>query len=475
MRQHDTAAVARNFAESGMFFFLPEVDWTGAIPGYAEMEFPIFSYLVAVLYRVFGVQEWFGRALNIALFALSAWILFIFVRRVYSEFVAVLAVFFYTFVPLGFLFTRTFQPDVLAALASLSGVYFFWRWTEAGRLLPWACSAAGIALAILIKPLNIYLGLPLLYLSFLRFGWRCIRQPMLWVFAFIVIAPAAAWYAHSHSLWERFGTSFFQHYVLLPLAGRYESLLNGSLFKVLFQRIWLLIASPPGLLLLLLGALTRKKEFSVRNWVFNWWAAAFFVSVLLVPHNHWGHAYYQLPILFVTSVWMALGVIRLWSSRWKPVWVYRWSAVLLTVAVAVVTLWKIPEWTRDSSDWIQRREFGRRVEAMTQPGSLLITIEPQRFPRRSTTFEHRTKRGELLWGYPYDLYYSHRKGWSLSEHEATPRLIESLREQGATYLITFFPEALSRHPETLVFLRSSHQTLEDSRHGLIFRLQSPPD
>src|SRR5689334_24861527 len=51
-RQADTAAIARNYYEEGLDFLHPRVDWRGDTPGYVEMEFPLYNFLVACGYRL---------------------------------------------------------------------------------------------------------------------------------------------------------------------------------------------------------------------------------------------------------------------------------------------------------------------------------------------------------------------------------------------------------------------------------------
>ncbi|RKY58324.1 MAG: dolichyl-phosphate-mannose--protein mannosyltransferase, partial [Candidatus Latescibacterota bacterium] len=53
-RQADTAAIARNFYEEGMNPLYPRIDWRGRTEGYVESEFPLFSWLVALFYKLSG-------------------------------------------------------------------------------------------------------------------------------------------------------------------------------------------------------------------------------------------------------------------------------------------------------------------------------------------------------------------------------------------------------------------------------------
>src|SRR5690242_5171455 len=71
-RESDMAAVARNFAREGMDIRYPRIDWRGTGPGFAEMEFPLSSWLTAVGYRVFGVHEEIGRILSFVFNAAGA-------------------------------------------------------------------------------------------------------------------------------------------------------------------------------------------------------------------------------------------------------------------------------------------------------------------------------------------------------------------------------------------------------------------
>ena len=96
-RQTDTAAVARNYYEEGSDLFWPRVDWRGATPGYVEMNFPLYPYLVAGLYTVAGgVYEWLGRLLSALCSVATAVLLYQFAKRLFAdELTGVLAAFFF--------------------------------------------------------------------------------------------------------------------------------------------------------------------------------------------------------------------------------------------------------------------------------------------------------------------------------------------------------------------------------------------
>jgi 4-amino-4-deoxy-L-arabinose transferase-like glycosyltransferase len=247
LRQVDTAAIARNYYENGMRFFSPQVDWGGNSGGYVESEFPIYTYLVAILYSVFGWHEYLGRVLNRFFYIPSAILLFLLARQLYDQQTALLATAYWSFLPLSFYFFRSFQPEALASLCTVGGLYFFVRATEEGKLAFWLSSALGIAIACAIKPTNLYLGLPLLYLAFRKHKWGFLRQSALWLFAVATILPAAAWYTYAKSLWEAYGNTLFrvnlEFGIPAPTDPRCANLIKQLLLRMVYEA-----ATPAGLI-----------------------------------------------------------------------------------------------------------------------------------------------------------------------------------------------------------------------------------
>ena len=58
-RQADTASIARNFISNNLIFWQPQVNWAGSTNGFVECEFPLYQYLVANLYKIFGFYQYF--------------------------------------------------------------------------------------------------------------------------------------------------------------------------------------------------------------------------------------------------------------------------------------------------------------------------------------------------------------------------------------------------------------------------------
>ncbi len=206
-REVETATLARNFLD-GPNIFYPRVNWGAPGPGYVECEFQLFSYIVSLGYRLFGVQPWLGRLLAVLLAAACTWAVYRLARRWFDAWPAILSALAFASSPLVFRFGRSFMPEALALLCYVCSARVFLRWLDSGRLRTAGVAGGWLALAILVKPTSIHLGLWCVMAAVSRRGWRSLwSRPML-LFGSVALAPVAAYYAHAASLHRVYGNSF---------------------------------------------------------------------------------------------------------------------------------------------------------------------------------------------------------------------------------------------------------------------------
>src|SRR5579884_2688861 len=62
-RQCQTASMARNYTRHGVHFLSPELD-TDGIPARAGTEFPLYSFILAILFNIGGTHDIWGRLLS---------------------------------------------------------------------------------------------------------------------------------------------------------------------------------------------------------------------------------------------------------------------------------------------------------------------------------------------------------------------------------------------------------------------------
>ena len=463
-RQYDTAAIARNFYEESMNIFYPRVDWRGNSPGYVEAEFQMYTFSVALLYRFLGEHEIVGRVFNILLYSLSALVLFCLVRRLAGGTVALGAVFFYSFVPLSLFYTRSFQPDTMMSLACVTAVYTFWVWAEEHHSGALVLSALAMAIAALIKPIMLYMGLPLIYLAFRKLRWRLLRTPALWLYAAAVFLPLFFWYFHAFQLWKDYGNTFG------VFAGEVKqgawSLFDDrwlTLGKRFFFWLILSVAPLPATLFLIIGFFRRPPG---GNQLLYWWAAGFAVSVLLAPSAYMGHDYYQLPIVFVAATLMGYGLALFWNRSTAA----RALAATGCAAMLGVSAFQFHKMTTIDPNEASRLELASQIRRLTESGAPLVFARPRFYPFHREFYQHRTKEGEFLYCDPVDLYLSHRKGWSIDDVQASSGVLEKLRQRGAKYFATAYPEIFTSRPQLKAAL-SRYRALEVTPKWAIYRLE----
>ncbi|MBS0196323.1 MAG: glycosyltransferase family 39 protein [Planctomycetes bacterium] len=433
-RQCDTAAVARNFAEENMGILYPRVDWRGDGPGYAEMEFPVFSYAAALAYKAIGVQEWVGRLLAALGGVITALYLARLIRGISGETTALWSALVFSILPLNVYYGQAFMPESWMLAASSAGVFHFWVWSRGGPTRNFLFSAVGVSLACLLKPTSLCLGLPLLYLA-----WTMPRPPggssatpqtradtaaavvkdaRLWLFAALTLLPSVAWYWHAQKLAEQTGLSF--GILQSDKFATAELLLSTDFWwTILAERLIWSHLTWAGAIIAAVGLLVPRRHRDER--LFDLWLAGFSVSLFIVTRGHFVHEYYQLPIVLPLSFHcgrvLSIGLPRRW-------WLWGW----LLTAVAGFSVTRLVEYQRiGRTKGGPMLEFAAELRAWGIAASPLIVLS-----------------GKLP-GDPSLLYHAHAKGWAFPHNELDDQTLRSLNERGARYVCgmtaTFASEA----------------------------------
>ena len=222
-RQADTAAMARHFALQGTPIWLPQIDWSGASPGYVECEFPLYPYLLGQLYKLAGLHEWLGRGLSVFCSALTIVLIIRIGRRLLDPISAWWGGVFFAVLPLGVYYGRTLQAEALLLLLAAISIERLLVWKE--KQSRWALLTSWLAfcLACLIKVLPlIWLGIPLLVVQMqpqplgpalplatcIRNLGKLARSPGAWIYAGSSILIGALWYGHAYQLGQTSDLSF---------------------------------------------------------------------------------------------------------------------------------------------------------------------------------------------------------------------------------------------------------------------------
>lgn len=147
-RQASTAMIAKNFFRGEWNILFPQVDWTGPGPNYQGREFPIYSYAVALLWKVFGEEEAVGRALSAIAGTWAVFAFFQLVRRVWDEESALWSAAVLAVLPGAVFIDRSFLPDPLMLSLLLTGCWWFLAYLQCPKMSPWHGIAAMAVLAM---------------------------------------------------------------------------------------------------------------------------------------------------------------------------------------------------------------------------------------------------------------------------------------------------------------------------------------
>jgi hypothetical protein len=202
-----------------------------------------------------------------------------------------------------------------------------------------------------------------------------------------------------------------------------------------------------------------------RNYLFQWWALAFLVTVPLIPAGHLGHNYYQLPLVVIGAPAIAYGLMRLVDRG-----IFTWKlAGIVCVAILIFSAAQIRHLIYVSDDLKARIAFGKRVEQLVPSDSLIVFAYAVGYT--PSWYSHRTVDGDLIAGDPTDFYNSRRKGWSLFASQTTSGMMQKLQRHNARYFATFYPKELYKQsPEIKAYLEAKAVPIEITWQWIVYRL-----
>jgi hypothetical protein len=451
-RQCDTAAMARNFQAYGHHLLYPQIDWAGDGPGYVETEFPIYPYMVSGLYAVFGVHDWFGRLVSIAMSMLGVLGIYLLVKEEIDGRTALWAAGILAVLPLSVYYGRTFMNEPMLLMCSVFGLYFFSKWMTSRLVWQGAASAVFIALAILIKLPTLYLGLPLLYLALSKRGARGLASPGLWLYAVAILVPVGLWYYHAHQTALRYGVTFGIWEYKNDKWGNWWMLAKLDFWNhVLFASIAERHLAWFGLPILVGGLILKRQRASER--LFDVWMVALLVYLVVVAKGNYVHEYYQLPFLLPIAVFIAKVLARCSSfplvSRWQTV-----AVAALSVGLVGYGGWRYVRYMRmENANSSPELALARLVQSGTENGTLVVAVDDYN---------------------PTLLYLFDRKGWHAKPEELASDFLADKVSHGAKYLAGLhrsFADDNARTRLRELFSRSS-QVVDDGQ-GFVVRLAPP--
>lgn len=427
-RQADTAAVARNFIKEGFNPFVPRYDDMSTQTNgrdnperYRFVEFPIYNTLVAAVWSQTGIGDIYARLVTVVITVGSTTLLYFLVKHFSDIKTALFASFFFATIPYNVFYSTTILPGPFMVFCLLATYLSFAKWMEKAEdpvidpelsrreqsrrnnnKILMILSIVFANLAILSWPIALFFMIPLVYLAYDKYGIGMFKNPSLWIFAVSSLVPFIAW-----RLWiARFPEGIPNWQFLI---NENNIRFKGSFFRwILAERMGKLILTVTGSFLFLLG-IVRKSEHKEKLFYYFWLFSGF-AYISTFASGNVRHDYYQVPIIPIASVFMAIGARTLFSPPNTFVNKYLGKAILLFL---IIFMFAFGYFEIRGYYWINKPQI---IEAGHATDRLLpkdvTVIAPY---NGDTAFLYQTNR----YGYPI-----------------TDRSLEKFIEQGTKYLVS---------------------------------------
>jgi len=449
-RPADTASIAHNFLVNGFQIFYPQINWGGAGPGYVETEFQLYPFVVALLYKVLGEYFWIGRAVSLAVTALTCIVFYRLALRMFNKTVAVFALAFFVLSPLYFRYSIEFMPDATVMFFYITSISCFLWWLKTKHNSTLLLTSVFTAFAILVKPTSIHIGFLFFFLLIQRYGWRAFTMPKIWIFGISSLLPGALWYIHARDLFLTYGSTFG---VISGGDSKFGNILAywtslkyyGDLFDILVNRA----LTAPGAAIFLAGTFIYLRNRSQSVFLFG--LIAYLIYCLIIPRYITIAEYYN--IYFVTYAAFGFGVGGAWifekfrmATRSSRLLIYKRAVLQVTVIGLLLLFSRIMfGYFRDFSSVHDEPQIVCAIQARTLiPSSAKVIV--------STTSSTLDEGVPNNYQEPTIFYVGNFTGWSLAADQHTPQQVEQYRTEGATYLIMFSRELVQASSQLMISL-----------------------
>jgi len=446
--QTNVASIARNFYLHNFNIFYPQLDWVDLAP--VRLPFPIYPFIVALLYLIFGIQECIGRLVSIFFSLFTAYFIFKLTKKYFHENTAILAVFFYLLSPISIYFGRYYMPEPMMICFSVAGIYYFSQWLDNNKWIFFNLALVSCMMAILIKISNLfYLLFPLLYLAYNKYKFRLFQNLQLWLFAGLIFLVELCWFWHVYhyglksGAWEGIkNISLFYNWMKTELLCNFNIFNSDNFYGNMAERFATIILTPIGLTLFIMGIFLPQEDKT--GYFIHCWLLGNLIFILVFASGNLIHFYYQLPIIPPASILIATTLSSFSNKKLM-------NKLMIPVVLILFTFFSLyyilPYYKYIGWDFIRA---GRVVDKIT-PKDALIAADG---PFATAVF-----------------YYSNRKGipmWSITPF---PEDLERCRRQGANYYVSLYLANFINKTEFGEYMIKNYTVLNATDRFVIFDIR----
>lgn len=473
-RECDIASIAKNYYREGMNLFYPRIDWRGDGPGYTEMEFPIYPWLIAILYKTFGLQEVFGRILAY-LFSLAAMgVFFQLARYLLPDIGAIAASLFFVLSPLSVRISNSLQPEGLMFLCYVLAAYAFIRWLDDNSWTYYGIAVVATALAILAKANAAHIGIFFAVILFWQKGFGVLKRARVWIFAITSLLPSVLWYRHAHQFWLTYGNSLGisneYHWIGWDFFTTPKFIIGIGYLDARY--VWMFT----GVIIAGIGIFWRKASRTIR-YSGSWFVAVvlYYIIAARTTGELWA-TYYHVVSIPPVAILIGAGteVIATWTipvreqqKRAFPIEsrFSRWNREIIFFAIISLTLTfflQIWQLKKDAHPIAMQGKYACALQfaGKIQANALIV----------ASGGNNKDENGyPIAYNASYFFYWLDRKGFNIPIEEQSIENLRAFARRGARYFIAETWH-LHRKPEFEDELRQNFNVLQECRDVLLVQL-----
>ncbi len=425
-RQADTAAVARNFERTGFNLFKPTYDDYSNVQsgmdnpnGYRFVEFPIYNAMFAGLHTVmpFLSLEIWGRIVSILFSLICIAVLYYLALVEVGRITAIFTAITFAVMPFFVYFSRTILPDNAAlsfAFVSIFLLHLFTTEKKQNKQVAWfLLSSFSFAIALLIKPMVAFYGIPLLFLFVRKYKFTTPKQLQIILYFLIAGAPFLLWRYYITRFPEGIPASNWLFTQVNTSEGEKDIFMRPAFFRwVFFERINNLILGGYLTAFFVLGFIKKQK-----TWLPFIITAASFLYIFVFQGGNVQHEYYQIVAFPGIALAVGLGVAAILEG--SSVFLHRYIVMPIIVVVFAASF---------LFSWFQVQGY------YNVPADLLLMAKIIQTFSKPTDLVVADRMGDTTL-----LYLSDRKGSPILNKEP-----EEFKKMGYSYILTDKSEVIAK-------------------------------
>ncbi|MEZ4909546.1 MAG: glycosyltransferase family 39 protein [Saprospiraceae bacterium] len=303
-RQCITLGVAKSYLEVDPCFFEPKTVICDSRDGILAQEFPILNYIIFLLWKVFGINNWSYRILNLVVATLGVYYFYNIVKRLFDVKTALASAIVFT-VSVAFMYARKAMPDVFAVSLCLIGIEYGYRYIEKGKAKDFIFFVGMLSIGLLAKmPAAMVLPFGLFLITFKKEKRN--RELVILGGGIVSVLLMAAWYF----IWVPWAEMTYQFRLFFPTNFHEGFTQVYQMRSDFFQRFYpIALTSRLAFFFCIVGLLWSLFKINGKMLLLFFFSLVILVFFVLKTGAVFaGHVYYIIPFVPIMSLLAGYGI-----------------------------------------------------------------------------------------------------------------------------------------------------------------------